>query len=304
MNVGRLVGAASYSLAPGHTLRRATPSEVSFIKENIAKYAPLPHNMHPSLWEQQLPRQIGPVVFLPASEWRYFVIAFKGTNQTVAELECTFDLSRLELEVGFIALRSAASGGLSRRHGVLQRPGRLFHVLENVYFDNSFFVDVTADDVKEIRTIYSQLQKHDRSLVNVEKLTQQLGDLKALPHHSPLRFVGYFALLESVITHNPQPQDPYDSITRQVKKKLALLNRRFAHPIDYTLFGTATPDKVWSAMYDYRSCVAHGGVPDFAKGLKLLGNHETALGLIKETVKAVTRLALSEPQLLLDLREC
>ncbi len=49
------------------------------------------------------------------------------------------------------------------------------------------------------------------------------GQLKALPHFSPLRFLGYFAMLESLLTHAPNPSDPYDSITRQVQKRRALL---------------------------------------------------------------------------------
>ena len=57
-------------------------------------------------------------------------------------------------------------------------------------------------------------------------------------------------------------------------------------------------------MYLYRSNVAHGGTPDFSKELRLLVNHESALQLVKETVKAVIRQALNEPQLLLDLKDC
>jgi len=301
MNVSRLVGSETYTLAPNHQLRRARPSEIAFIKENIRKHAPPPHNDFQGLWEQRLPLQGGQPELLPVTEQRYFVIAFTGTNQTLVDLEHAFDLSPLELEVGFTAVGFAGK----RNHGVILFPGRLFHTLENVLFDNSFFVDVTAADIKEIRTIYAQLQRHDQSLLNVERLTLQLGELKTLPRHSPLRFLGYFAILESLITHNPQPADPYDSITRQVKKKLALLNSRFVHPIDYAPFGKTTAmDKIWATMYDYRSCVAHGGVPDFTKSLKILGNHGAALALITGTVKAVMRRALTEPKLLLDLREC
>jgi hypothetical protein len=57
-------------------------------------------------------------------------------------------------------------------------------------------------------------------------------------------------------------------------------------------------------MYEYRSLVAHGGTPNFAGKLALLKNHDMALTLIKDTVKAVMRQTLAEPQLLVDLREC
>ena len=130
----------------------------------------------------------------------------------------------------------------------------------------------------------------------------QLGQLKGLHHNSPLRFLGYFAVLESLLTHAPKPSDPYDSITRQVKKKLALLDHRFSKRKHYVPLGKAPIDTIWAKMYHYRSLVAHGGDPEFAGDLSLLKSQGTALALIKETVKAVIRHALSEPQLLIDLR--
>lgn len=128
--------------------------------------------------------------------------------------------------------------------------------------------------------------------------------LKGLSHDSPLRFLGYFALLESVLTHAPKPEDRYNSITRQVKKKLSLLNARFTRKIDYRPFDGADPEKIWGKMYEYRSAIAHGGNADFSGDLKLLKGPFEALALARETVKAVIRQALIEPQRLLDLREC
>ncbi len=131
-----------------------------------------------------------------------------------------------------------------------------------------------------------------------------MNHLKQLPHGSPLRVVGYFGILESLLTHPPKPTDPYDSITRQVKKKLALLDRRFVRAIDYNGFGEVNPEKVWTKMYAYRSVVAHGGMPDFTGELAALKSPKQALKLLKETTKALIRHTLSEPQLIVDLREC
>ena len=55
-------------------------------------------------------------------------------------------------------------------------------------------------------------------------------------------------------------------------------------------------------MYQYRSVLAHGGRVEFTGDLATLRNHAQALGLLRDTVKAVIRQAL--PRLLLDLREC
>lgn len=50
--------------------------------------------------------------------------------------------------------------------------------------------------------------------------------------------------------------------------------------------------------------LAHGAEPLLTGELHVLGNHDRALRLIKETVKSTIRQALEEPQLLVDLREC
>jgi hypothetical protein len=138
----------------------------------------------------------------------------------------------------------------------------------------------------------------------VKHVARQLQDLDGLPPHSPLRFLGYFAVLESLLTHQPKQTDPYDPITRQVKKKLALLDRRCEPHIDYSSFAGANTDTVWAKMYAYRSRLAHGSTVDFDTELKLLGSADNALRLIKQTAKAIGRHALIEPQLLVDLRDC
>jgi len=111
-------------------------------------------------------------------------------------------------------------------------------------------------------------------------------------------------VLEALLVHPPNPTDPYDSITRQVKKKVALLDHRCKRGIDYTLFGGAQPETIWTKMYAYRSNLAHGGVPTFDGELRILENQSNALALIKQTVKTILRQAPLEPQLVADLRDC
>lgn len=125
-----------------------------------------------------------------------------------------------------------------------------------------------------------------------------------MPYNSTLRFLGYFAILESLLTHPPKSSDPYDSITRQVKNKINLLNNRWEIKLDYSNFGEARDGTIWNKMYAYRSSVAHGGNPDFSGELSILGSHLNALKLVKETVKALIRQVLFEPQLMMDLRKC
>ena len=146
---------------------------------------------------------------------------------------------------------------------------------------------------------------HPSQSVTLKRHIEALRHLKALGRDSRLRFLGYFAVLEALLTHAPDPKDPYDSITRQVKKKIALLNNQWPDSLDYTPFAGIPPDKLWTRMYSYRSAIAHGDEPNLSSGeLTVLKNHETALRLLVNTVKAVMRYALDEPLLLRDLRDC
>lgn len=300
MNVASLAG-ESYTVMPGHTLRRAIPDEVEEIRQKLEFISGARGlSLHGTLlWEGQLPLTGTRPTRAPQSEWRYHVVSFTGNNAIVNDLETPANLAAVEIELGFVIMTGPGGG-----RGLMFNPGRMFHVLQFAGMDSSFFVTPSRADVAEVTRLYSQLQRDDRELEGIKRLARRISDLKNMPHRSPLRFLGYVAILEAFLTHIPKPSDPYDSITRQIKKKLTLLNNRFEKQIDYAPFGTVDPEKLWAKIYEYRSRLAHGGNPEFSGDLALLGNYDQALRLVKETVKTVARQALSEPRLLLDLREC
>jgi hypothetical protein len=253
------------------------------------------------LWELPWPDLSGPLAPLPEDEWRYFVISFAGMSDTLSRIEEACDLGPLDLEVGFTIHAAPAEGFAMQSY-----PARLFHVLEGAAFRRPhFFVDVTAPQVDTTRSIAEGLATYDHALLDLRPSIAQLRSLKALQHGSALRFLGYFAILEALLTHLPDPKDPYDSITRQVKKKVTLLNNRWQTPLGYAAFGGASSDTIWKAMYAYRSRLAHGSIADFAsRDLQVLGDRERPLKLLMDTVKATMRYALVEPRLLVDLKDC
>jgi hypothetical protein len=114
--------------------------------------------------------------------------------------------------------------------------------------------------------------------------------------------LGLFAVIESLITHNPHGD--YDSLTHQVSTKIPLLERMFRKPLDYQSVdssGTSSA-KIWKKLYGYRSALAHGG--DEAKALKPLGGDR---GLVRDfALKAALELAyvaVHNPVFLADLKE-
>jgi hypothetical protein len=303
MNVSRLTDPdpAGYVPIPGHQVRKANSAEIGIIRvliDSLAQgpFGPLGHLFARHLWEDQFPHPGGQDVPLPEKEWRYHVIAFEGYNGPISELQTAAVLAPVELEFGLTIMRQ----------GYGWHPERVFRILADASNNPTFFVDVTPSDIAVLRTVHELLGRADAaSPINVKNYARQLLQLKALPAASPLRFLGYFAMLESLLTHKPRLTDPYESITRQVTQKLALLDNRWGPRLDYTSFRGAKHKTIWGKMYSYRSAVAHGDTPDFSGGdLKLLVSSECAMSLIKQAVKAVLRYALDEPRLVPDLRDC
>ena len=119
---------------------------------------------------------------------------------------------------------------------------------------------------------------------------------------TPLYVLGVFAVLESLLTHDPH--GGYDSLTHQIKTKMALLDSRFSERLDYSKFGTARADKIWARLYAFRSALAHGQQFDFVRDRVLLKDDRTVVRFLDEATKALLRHALQEPQLITDLRAC
>ncbi len=251
-----------------------------------------------SLWECSWPVTNGAPMFQMAeSHWRYHVISFTGHNGGIVELSSAFDLAATELEVAFTITKNLAPGG------IIWQKDRLAQALPN-YMDSNYFVEVSQTDVDEIAQINEDLLNHDHAILNLRPHLLQLSQAKALPRMSELRLLAYFALLESLLTHQPEPKDPYDSITRQITQKLALLYNRWKGSIDYSPFVGTPPKKLWQMMYAYRSAIAHGTQPDFQTKLRQLKSPAHGLTLVRDAVKTVIRHALREPRLIADLRDC
>lgn len=163
---------------------------------------------------------------------------------------------------------------------------------------------MNAELASQIAELAKQLAAHPATYIDIPRVTQQLLNLQSLDVNSDVAFLGYFSVLESLLVHKPDPKDPNDSITRQVKKKITLLDNRWTPRMDYTAFGTAKPEAIWGKMYELRSAIAHGDAPDFQSRLQMLKDRAKARSLLMSAVRAVARYALREPQLVTDLREC
>ena len=111
-------------------------------------------------------------------------------------------------------------------------------------------------------------------------------------------------MIESLLTHQPDDKDTIDSLNRQLKTKLTLIGNRSPGRMKLERFGGAEQMKIWSAMYSYRSKVAHGASINFKDSLKILIDQKEVFELAKSAAKAAVRFHLDEPRLAADLKNC
>lgn len=125
-----------------------------------------------------------------------------------------------------------------------------------------------------------------------------MARLKRIPYGRDLQVLGLFAIIEMLLTHNPNDREIGDSLSHQISTKVPLLSARFQTPLDYSTFGTdARPSTIWKKLYEYRSKIAHGDVADFSGRLSLLVNQQTAITFLELAARQIVRHALNEPEL-------
>lgn len=302
-NVSAIIGADELELFPGHTLRRAQSDEIEFIKNVLVENNGRPIRNYFFPWELDK-REDGLLDTAPKEKWNYFVVAFTGTNEGIIRLQRALVILDPCLKIGFTIL------DVNSTRGLILHPGQLFQTLQQAKDATlqlrlaEFLCAVDARRAEEIATVVEQLSAHQTSQIDIVRTCDQLLNLETLQPESDVAFLGYFSILESLLTHKPDPRDPNDSITRQVKKKITLLDNRWTPRIDYASFGSSDPETIWGKMYALRSAIAHGDAPDFKRELKALNSLSSASLLLRRTVRAIARHALREPQLVSDLREC
>lgn len=176
---------------------------------------------------------------------------------------------------------------------------------------NHFLVidDSYIKELKSIESTFRNYLTHSKNPQEFKKTLDDYNSLKEISIDSPFRFLCYFSILESLLTHNKQRSASNITIASQLQTKLNLLNNRFEFPIDYRRYfkvpDTVNFELIIEKLYHYRSDIAHGNVSDFDKDLFILkGKVGDALKFIHEITRNVILLALKEPHLVKDLKNC
>jgi hypothetical protein len=150
------------------------------------------------------------------------------------------------------------------------------------------------------RQVFAQVEKVRMNFPPIWHSLKLFSEVPVIKGRNELTVLALFAVLESLLTHNPKGES--DSITHQIGSKILLISKRMDIGFDYPLFGNASFEKIWKKLYELRSRIAHGSSITFTGPLQVLDDVYTVERFMFSALRAVLRFAVQEPQLVLDLK--
>lgn len=171
---------------------------------------------------------------------------------------------------------------------------------------------VDLENLAEIILLREKLD--DETFPQISEALEMFRENDQINDRSHLKHLGYFAIIESLLSHQPSPNDSVDSISRQLIRNLILLNNRMSSTDNMLIdkFGDMNQEKVIKKLYSYRSQIAHGKPSEkIIKDLFEIKPPEFGVGLekfdwfayyLRSFTKKILKQALIEPQLINDLK--
>jgi hypothetical protein len=288
-----------YEFSPNLRLSRATDEQLKNLDDlfNLGTRFVPPKHHYEHEWLGRDPGNRPITKELPRSEWRYYVVAF---NPPWTD----FDNFRVAATIGEPALKFFFTIYTTEAFGHGQRVGFQY---DNVRATD--YYQITAYDPPLVTFDEQALANLSAAYLDVCNLDQKLHEgiwralrtfetLLRMPNYLDLVILGYFSVIEMLITHQPNDKEIGDSLMHQIRTKVDLLNSRLSDPLDYSVFPQLpTEAKVWNTLYGLRSAIAHGNHIDFNKTLKGLVDRDCARQFLQVATRRLLRHSLKEPRL-------
>lgn len=241
-------------------------------------------------------------------DWRHAVIECADKNVSFWNVNLAFSISSADLRMGLIRFEN----------NMVSTPFIDFPMLNIRNPLGAMFVDhklPSLDDLPEIRQDISYVLTNmtkESFPSEIRKIIHMFTSLDNLPDSSQFKILGYFAVIEGLLSHAPQNSDRMDSIQRQLIRNINLLNnrlRKIGREIRFSDFGETKPENVLTKLYAYRSAIAHGSnverslndINKIRPGCKITDDlwvHDWLRNMTKKLLLA----AVVEPELVSDLK--
>jgi hypothetical protein len=301
-----IVCALPADLSHGHFLRQATDDEITRFKglaksmggippEEIyeTRVVPMPVTGPGSAWktESLAPGENRYYVIEPPQEAEISPEGFRHIDHLQHELDQACRLSRIEIE---FPVTMFPNEGYQTRG---------YDWWSSIWSAHCYRPASVLDDVavNEMREVFGDLLSVSKAFAQIKRASEKFLRLRRVGD-SELYPLGLFAIIESLLTH--EPHGGYDSLGHQIRSKIPLLENRMPAKLDYSCFTTKDSSQTWSKLYKYRSLIAHGGIADFTSAeLKALKGASETKTFLDRAVKSIIRIAMKEPQLISDLQK-
>ncbi len=298
-----------YEVIPGLQLRKASDEETSILQDLVAKACSgnigwtSPYEMN---WIRGDSAGYQSVHLEDSSLWKYWVLVGQKGGSTVHGLERIMQLVEpvVELATGIYFSEKDGQKKFMGHSGVHHHIANRHWGMDAHFRESKTVVSEVA--LIELRQLFGKLNGLSEQHLFIENSLRIFNDIQRVPERSDLRVVGYFSVIESLITHAPRLTETLDSISHQIRGKMALLNNQFNDPVAIPEgFDCEMLDKKrWSKLYAYRSKIAHGQSPSFQGELSPLKDRVSVCQYLENTCRSLLKFALNEPQLIMDIREC
>ncbi|MGF1765548.1 hypothetical protein [Aliivibrio kagoshimensis] len=243
------------------------------------------------------------------SDWNHLVVECTNKKINFWTINQVFSMSKADLRMGYISIDD--NGGSNP----WSNWSKLGMWIENDLFTNS--PQIKMDDIDDLKLNIGSFSTLDLNSDLIQKhlrLLNMFNHLDTMVDSCPFKYLGYFSIIEGLLTHKPNSSDNVDSIQKQLIRNVHLVNNRIISSgrkgINYGIFNGVKLKTVYSKLYSLRSAIAHGS--DYSKSieeiLKLNGSKLDTYNAsrplfywIKDLVKLVLMYSFVEPQLYFDL---
>lgn len=238
---------------------------------------------------------------LSKDHWRYFVIKSNDRGENLRILHQIANITTTPLDLQSLIIFSATGYGYQSETFKRHFDG-VPHDRTIITVDNQE-LETLASLFRKWKAMLSENKDNEEAYPEINRALKMFDTLKFLPRQSDFEILSLFSIIEMLITHEPEGAGDA-SITKQIRGKMPMLLKRAVRimPIPEPLQAVSA-EKIWNALYDLRSCLAHGSVANFQKGKHaLLKNHKIASEYLRDAVASLINLAIHDPWLLRDLK--
>ncbi len=228
-------------IIPDHTFRKAHKNEIEEIEKVLSISQPYGTNVIRKNYRSRIRREDGgdrtsyKVEELPESEWKYWVIAFNGWNEKLHEIEKCALLLEPDLDFGFqILYKYENQTGEVAGHTYM--PIHLVEKYASLEKYVTYAKEISTNELKKISNFYELTCNLKPEYYYINHALENFLSIRRIPEKSELLVVGYFSIIEALITHAPRLTETLDSIGHQIRNKQVLLRKKFSRKIANDLY--------------------------------------------------------------------